>query len=610
MPDHTSNPERSSFLESLFEGFPDAIIVLSAVGTVMYWNKRAEEIFGYERSEVENRTLSSVIVPPNRVQEEQDQFQQALHSGFSSFESERRCKDRSLVHIYASYRVDRQADGKIKNVVTTHKDVTHLKVLNDSRLLDARYRGLLESTPDAIIIANQTGHIVLINEQAVRMFKYDRQVLTGQRVEILLPERFHSSHLGHRAAFMAQPRQRSMGAGLELFGRRSDGEEFPVEISLSPLEIDGGLFVMSAIRDVADRKRADRKFKALLESAPDAIVIVDQQGSITLLNTQAQKLFGYSSEELLGQKIEVLVPAKYRDNHPGHRSAFSADPKVRPMGAGLELFGLHKDGSEFPVEISLSPLETEEGSFVMSAIRNVSDRKRVEQALQRANSELEAFAYSVSHDLRAPLRTVDGFSLAVLEDYASILPDEGAKYLQLIREGAQKMGQLIDDLLEFSRLGRQSISRRQIDVNQLVGEVIESLAELRRDRAVKINAAKLPPCSGDLALTRQVWQNLISNALKYSRGRTPAVIEIGSTIENNATIYFVRDNGTGFNMKYYEKLFGVFQRLHRSEDFEGTGVGLAIVHRVLDRHGGKIWAEAVPDKGATFYFTLEEGAGP
>ena len=170
------------------------------------------------------------------------------------------------------------------------------------------------------------------------------------------------------------------------------------------------------------------------------------------------------------------------------------------------------------------------------------------------------------------------------------------------------MGQLIDDLLEFSRLGRQSISRRQIDVNQLVGEVIESLAELRRDRAVKINAAKLPPCSGDLALIRQVWQNLISNALKYSRGRTPAVIEIGSTIENNATIYFVRDNGTGFNMKYYEKLFGVFQRLHRSEDFEGTGVGLAIVHRVLDRHGGKIWAEAVPDKGATFYFTLEEGA--
>lgn len=223
--------------------------------------------------------------------------------------------------------------------------------------------------------------------------------------------------------------------------------------------------------------------------------------------------------------------------------------------------------------------------------------------LEVANQELEAFSYSVSHDLRAPLRAVDGFSLAVLEDYGANLPEDGRRYLQTIRDGAQRMGMLIDDLLAFSRLSRQPINKQEVDTAKLVREVLEELAPLREGREIDIRIGDLPRYQGDAALLKQVWVNLLSNAIKYTRDRNPAIIEIGCKSGKNGNVYFVRDNGAGFDMQYANKLFGVFQRLHRAEEFEGTGVGLAIVQRIINRHGGSIWADAAPGKGATFYFT-------
>jgi len=226
--------------------------------------------------------------------------------------------------------------------------------------------------------------------------------------------------------------------------------------------------------------------------------------------------------------------------------------------------------------------------------------------LQAANKELEAFSYSVSHDLRAPLRAIDGFSRIVVEDYGQQLPAEGLRYLQEIRQGAHRMSRLIDDLLKFARLSRQSLNKRHVDTEKLVRGVIEGLASQREGRQIEIRIAVLPPCQGDPALLKQVWINLLSNALKYTRKCEQAVVEIGCVREKNENVYFVRDNGTGFDMKYVDKLFGVFQRLHGVEDYEGTGVGLAIVQRVIHRHGGRVWAEGALDRGATFYFTLEE----
>ncbi|MDB6006789.1 MAG: hypothetical protein JWR15_3776, partial [Prosthecobacter sp.] len=225
--------------------------------------------------------------------------------------------------------------------------------------------------------------------------------------------------------------------------------------------------------------------------------------------------------------------------------------------------------------------------------------------LQAANKELESFSYSVSHDLRAPLRAMDGFSRAVLEDYGPQLPPDGLRYLQVIRTSAQRMGNLIDDLLSFSQLSRATLSTRTIDTTSQVKDVLEELHGQREGRQIDLHLADLPKCEGDPALLKQVWVNLLSNALKYTRKRESAVIEIGCKTEGPANIYFVRDNGTGFDMRYAHKLFGVFQRLHRAEDYDGTGVGLAIVQRIIHRHGGTVWADAVVDQGATFYFTLE-----
>ena len=235
------------------------------------------------------------------------------------------------------------------------------------------------------------------------------------------------------------------------------------------------------------------------------------------------------------------------------------------------------------------------------------ERRVIERTaqLEAANKELEAFSYSVSHDLRAPLRAVDGFSQVVLEDYAPQLPEGCRQDLKTIRNGAQKMGKLIDDLLRFSRLNQLPLSKQAVDTGKLVRGVLEELNSQRNGRRIEFRIANLPPCQADPALLKQVWVNLLSNALKYTGKREAALVEIGCALEKGWNVYFVRDNGAGFDMKYAHKLFGVFQRLHRAEDYEGTGVGLAIVQRIIHRHGGGIWAESVLDSGATFYFTLE-----
>jgi light-regulated signal transduction histidine kinase (bacteriophytochrome) len=225
--------------------------------------------------------------------------------------------------------------------------------------------------------------------------------------------------------------------------------------------------------------------------------------------------------------------------------------------------------------------------------------------LETANKELEAFSYSVSHDLRAPLRAVNGFAQIVLDEAGPLLNENGRRQLGRIRHGAQRMGELIDDLLAFSRLGRQAMTLRPVDTARLVHAVLDEAAPQREGRPIEIKVGELPDCEGDPALLKQVWINLISNAIKYTRGRTPAVIEIGCNHGETGRVYFIRDNGAGFDMRYAKQLFGVFQRLHRADEFEGTGVGLAIVHRIVHRHGGRIWADAEEGRGATFFFTLE-----
>lgn len=378
-------------------------------------------------------------------------------------------------------------------------------------------------------------------------------------------------------------------------------------------------------RDIAGRARteaalraSDTMFRGLLESAPDAMVIVNERGGIEFFNAQAEIMFGYTAEELRGQPIELLIPHRYRPGHVDKRDSYFAAPVVRGMGVGRDLFGVRKDGTEIPVEISLSPLRTPMGLRVSSAIRDVSRQKHeaeemraLNSALQArttqlevANRELEAFSYSVSHDLRTPLRSIDGFSLALLEDNAGKLDPESQDHLRRVRAASQRMGQLIDDLLNLSRMTRVEMHRERVDLSKIAREVVEELRGTERPHEVEFVIADGLFAEADPCLVRVVLANLLGNAWKFTGERPHARIEFGYSAEAGRAGYFVRDNGVGFDMKYAEKLFGAFQRLHSATEFPGTGIGLATVQRIVHRHGGRVWAEGYPQAGATFHFAL------
>lgn len=511
-------------------------------------------------------------------------------------------------------------DAPVGLVIVRAWDVTERVRIRDSlHRSEELFRGLLASAPDAILLVDGTGVITLANEQAAALFGFERDGLVGMQVEMLLPERFRSRHVRYRESYQVSPSTRAMGTGRELYARRKNGTEFPIEVSLSPMETAEGLLTISIARDISERMRTAEVFQALLESAPDAIMQVDADGVITLANGQAEHLFGYSRSELIGMPVERLMPKRYRVRHRKLRNQYQDKPETRPMGMGRELYARRKDGSEFLVEISLSPLYTPDGLVTVLIARDVTVRvdtarqiRKLNRSLERkvaeisaVNHELEAFCYSVSHDLRAPLRSLDGFSQALIEDYAEQLDDAGRDFLKRIRAASQRMARLIDDLLRLSRITRVEINVDNVDLSAIASIILNQLREGAPDRRVAVHIAPGLTVKADPRLLQVAVENLLDNAWKFTAGNCQAEIDLGvDTADPAMPVYYVRDNGAGFDMAYAESLFKPFHRLHSNEEFMGIGIGLATVQRIIQRHGGRIWADAEPQRGAIFYFTL------
>ncbi len=365
-------------------------------------------------------------------------------------------------------------------------------------------------------------------------------------------------------------------------------------------------------------EHSEARFRSLAETANDAVITIDARGRIVFWNRAAETIFGYASAEILGQSLERIIPESLRSAHRCALLRAAETGRTRLVGKTLALPGLRKDGSEFPLELSLASWQTVEGRFFTGIVRDITERKQAEaeihalnaelaeriEQLRAANADLESFSYSVSHDLRSPLAVIDGFSQVLLTEYGERLEEEGKRFLDIIRSNARQMGQLIEDLLAFSRTGRQPLSPAPVNMDELVKIVLGELQQTWEGRNVQLDIRSLPPARGDWALLRQVWTNLLSNAMKFTRHRPIARVEVGGESREGENIYYVKDNGAGFDMQYAGKLFGVFQRLHSTEEFEGTGVGLAIVQRIVRRHGGRVWAEGKVDEGAVFYFSL------
>jgi PAS domain S-box-containing protein len=596
----------------------------------------------------------------------------------------------------------------------------------DGQQVDAWSSLVVDAAPNAMLMIDRARKIVLVNRETEALFGYSRSELLGREIEVLVPDRYRDKHPEHVQGFLTNPQTRSMGAGRDLFGRRKDGSEVPIEIGLNPIQTAGQLFTLASIVDISERKRADARFRLVVEAAPNAMLMIDENRSITLLNRKTEELFGYTRVELIGQAIEVLVPDRFRTKHPAFVEGFFAVPQARAMGAGRDLFGRRKDGSEVPIEIGLNPIETDQGVFTLAAIIDISERRRAEAAherlaaivessddaiigmtlrgvitnwnqgaerlfrysaaqvvgrpigvvvpphlvdeksrliervgagdnvrhhetkrrrsdgtdidvsvtlspirdaanvvigissiardiselkrrddeLRRSNAELEQFAYVASHDLQEPLRMVANYTELLAERYRGKLDERADKYIHYASDGARRMQRLVADLLAYSRVGSQGKPLAPVDCKEVVGVVLESLQAMMRDANATVVCETLPVVQADEIQLRQLFQNLIGNAIKF-RSAVPPKIHVKATAQGGMWLFSVSDNGIGMDMQYAERIFQMFQRLHELGKYEGSGIGLAIAKRIIERHGGRIWVDSQVGLGTTFHFTLQ-----
>jgi len=601
----------------LIEGVQDhAILMLGPRGEIASWNPGAEHMTGYTFEEVVGQSFSRFF-PADDIQRGrlEEILRTAAATGLHEEQGIRVRKDGTRFLARTTFTASRDAAGELRGFTVISRD------LSGSRETEAKYRGLLEAAPDAMVVVNQGGEIVLLNVQAEKRFGYRRDELLGQKVTNIIPEGFAERLVADdlRSAEDAQAQQ--IGTGIELTGRRKDRSAFPIEIMLSPLESAEGILVTAAIRDISVRKAAEKRltqmegrYRGLLEAAPDAMVVVNQGGEIVLLNVQAEKRFGYRRDELLGQKVTNIIPEGFAERLIADRLRSAEDALAQQIGTGIELTGRRKDGNAFPIEIMLSPLESAEGILVTAAVRDITVRKTAEahllqnvEELNRSNEELGQFAYIASHDLQEPLRMVASYTQLLSRRYKGKLDADADEFISFAVDGASRMQGLIQDLLAYSRVGSKGKILRDTSSEEALEQALMNLRGSIEESGAVVTHDPLPTVMADETQLVQLFQNLVGNAIKYQKPGTPLVHIAAAKNGGKKWEFSVQDNGLGIDSQYFQRIFGMFQRLHKRDEFAGTGIGLAICKKIVERHGGSISVESEPGHGSTFRFALSGG---
>lgn len=462
---------------------------------------------------------------------------------------------------------------------------------------------VFDAFPSGVIVSDSEGVIRYCNLETTKLFGYSAEELLGQPVEILLPKELRNGHISLFKHYVEKPQKRSMGVGQELRACRKDDTTFPIEIGLNPSDTPSGKVVVATIIDITERRRLEENFKRIVESAPVGMLIVDCMANIKVVNNLLLSLFGYKRDELIGQKIEKLIPARHHHAHINLRDTFLSEPTKRAMGEERALTGIHKDGTEILVEVGLNPIETISGTDVIAAVSDVTERKRAELKLKQVNADLDEFTYVASHDLRSPLRGISNLMEWIDEDlkdaFGTAVPDDVSKNFARAHLRIERMEKLIDDLLSYARAGRGDSSIEKISLDKVIDDAIE-MANMPDSFNVSVDCDIETITTSKVPL-ETVLRNLISNAVKHN-DKTEGKINIKVKKEGSFCKFEIADNGPGIPDTAQDRVFKLFQALS-AKDAGNSGVGLAVCKRLVEAHDGKISIESNHElKGATFAF--------
>jgi len=613
---------------TIAESSPVPLCILSyRSGEALYVNEALIKTFGMRPQDVVGRHALEFFA--DDADRERTIHMLKSFGSLSNFELPAKRPDGTIFWVVVSARRT-DYDGE-EAVFISFVDITARRQADHSlKASEERFRMLIAALAEGVALHDASGRIVTCNAAA-------RQILGLPSGPALKRRSLDSLWRATQADGEppAHPVMASIASGepqrdIVMNVRRSDGSDIWLSVNTQPLfhsDAATPYAVVSSFNDISARKRAEQAVRrseaqlaGIIESAMDAVITIDNEHRVTLFNNAAEQMFGYRSDEITGQGIDMLVPERFRPMHSQYIDQFrKAGVTTRRMGALGQVTAVRRSGEEFPVEASISQLSVDTAHFYTVILRDITERVRAEAAirelneslerrvaertaeLEYANKELEAFSYSVSHDLRAPLRSINGFS-HIIKETEPPLSAESVALLDRVINAANRMGDLIDDILTYSRISRTGLQFGTIHMGELARTLADELHGAYPQTRIEIG--DLPDAFGDRAMMQRVLANLVDNALKFSAHREVPVVEIAAEIQNGEIVYRIRDNGAGFDMRYAGRLFGVFQRLHSDAQFPGTGVGLAIVKRIIDRHRGRLWAQAEPDQGASFYFTL------